>query len=298
MEVVELSPYRGIVFTGMGGSGIVGEITAMFLERRGVDIPTLVVKDYRLPPCVKEGWLVVAVSYSGNTEETLSAVEEAVRRGSTVVSVSSGGKLKNVALQYNLPHVDLPQGFAPRYALGYMLSAVLSLMGMGDISQKMGEHLASYSSVIKEKAKELAQRLKNYLPVVYATPLTGVCAVRYKAQINENAKTLCHTALLPELHHNEIVGLDNYLTRQMCHFLLLYDREDHPRILRRVQITRDILQEMGLVPIELEGEGESFEERLAYLIYLGDWLSYHLAVLYGFDPLPVKSIDRIKGMLS
>ena len=297
VPALNVQEYKGVVFSGMGGSGIVGDMVKLLLEKKGVEVPILSVHDYELPPCAKEGWLLVAISYSGNTEETISVVEEAKEKGLSVVCVSSGGKLKGIAKREGFTFLSVPPDYAPRYAFGFMLSAVMSLLGLGSALEGIKEHLTEKRDQIKEKAYGIAQVIQNYIPIVYGTPLTSPIAFRWKTQINEDSKTLCYTAVLPELHHNEVVGLDNPIARNLCHFIILHDPEDHPRIQKRVEITVEIFKELGLAPIVLQGEGKNLEERLMYLAYLGDWVSYYLADAYGYDPLPVKIIDRIKKAL-
>ncbi|MCX8059781.1 MAG: bifunctional phosphoglucose/phosphomannose isomerase [Aquificaceae bacterium] len=286
--------YKGVVFSGMGGSGIVGDFMELLLK---TDRPILSLRGYELPAFVEEGWLVVCTSYSGNTEETISVLQGALQRGASAVCVSSGGRLKEVAQGKGLLHLPLPEGYPPRYALGFMLSALMSLFGMGERVKRLRAHLEESKKAVKEKARELASAMFSYLPVVYGTPLTEPVAFRWKTQINPNSKTLCYNAVLPEMHHNEVVGLDNPQIRSLCSFALLYDPQDHPRVVKRVEITERIFKELGVVLRVLKGEGETLEERLLYLTYLGDWVSLFLAQDYRQDPLPVRVIDFIKKSL-
>lgn len=293
-KAVNAENYKGVAFSGMGGSGIVGDFMALTLS---LQIPVVSLRGYELPPYVEKDWLVVCTSYSGNTEETISTLEDALKRGIRPVCVSSGGKLREIAQKEGLTYLPLPEGYPPRYAFGYMLSALLSLFGMQDSVKRLREHLLKYREEIKTQAKEIACSMFTYLPVVYGTPLTEPVAFRWKTQINENAKTLCYNAFLPEMHHNEVVGLENPQIRNLCTFTLLYDPQDHPRILKRVELTRQIFEEMGVVLRVFSGKGQTLLERLVYLTYLGDWVSLHLANIYGQDPVPVKVIDFIKKML-
>ncbi|MFN3869942.1 MAG: bifunctional phosphoglucose/phosphomannose isomerase [Aquificaceae bacterium] len=294
VQEMDLQDYQGIVFSGMGGSGIVGDFMKLFI---GVDKPILSIKGYELPPFVKDGWLLVCTSYSGNTEETINVLEQALKRGLKPVCVSSGGKIGEIAKDNKLLHIPLPQGYPPRYALGFMLSALLSLFGMEEEIHRVKEHLTSHKESIKSNAKSIAQGLFGHLPVVYGTPLTEPVAFRWKTQINENSKTLCYNAILPEMHHNEVVGLDNASIRDLCAFTLLWDPQDHPRVIKRVSITDEIFKEMGIFLRLLQGKGTTLIERLMYLTYLGDWVSLYLAELYKQDPIPVKVIDFIKKSL-
>ncbi|MEZ0360952.1 MAG: bifunctional phosphoglucose/phosphomannose isomerase [Hydrogenobacter sp.] len=297
-ESMNLKEYSGVVFSGMGGSGIVGDLTKVLLEKSGISVPVLSSRGYDLPPYIQKGWAVVCISYSGNTEETLSVAKQATERGIKPICVSTGGKLKDFAKEEGLTHIQLPAGYPPRYALGFMLSALLSLVGMQESLKGMALFLEKNRESVKQDAQKLASVLERYIPVLYATPSLEAVAFRWKTQINENAKTLCYTAILPELHHNEIVGLDNPTTRSFCNFVLLFDPEDHPRVIKRVELTESILKDLGLSPFVLKGKGENFPQRLFYLIHMGDWVSFYLAQIYGYDPIPVKIIDLIKEKLS
>ncbi len=292
-----VADFEGVVFSGMGGSGIVGDFAKLMLEKKGVEQPVFSIRGYSLPACVKENWLVVCTSYSGNTEETISILEEALKRKAKAVCISSGGRLKELAEEKGLTHLPLPEGYPPRYAMGFMLSVLLSLFGMREEIQGIRRNLEKHREEIKQRAREVASSLFTYLPVVYGTPLTEPVAFRWKTQINENSKTLCYNAFLPEMHHNEVVGLDNPSIRNLCSFVLLYDPEDHPRVIKRVHITQEVFKELGLLLRVFEGRGESLFERLLYLAYLGDWVSLYLAEIYGQDPLPVRVIDFIKKNL-
>lgn len=296
VECQTLNPedYKGIVFSGMGGSGIVGDFMRLFLKP---SVPVLSVRGYDLPSFVDRDWLLVCTSYSGNTEETISTLQEGLRKGARAVCISSGGRLMEMAKRENLPHLPIPQGYPPRYALGFMLSTLMCLFGMSAEVENIKANLESNKEKIKTKAQEVAKSMFTYLPIVYGTPLTETVAFRWKTQINENAKTLCYNAFLPEMHHNEVVGLDNPHIRNLCAFVLLYDPEDHTRNIKRVEITQHIFKELGIVLKVLVGEGNSLIERLLYLTYLGDWLSLYLADLYGQDPIPVRVIDFIKKSL-
>ncbi|MCS6876565.1 MAG: bifunctional phosphoglucose/phosphomannose isomerase [Aquificaceae bacterium] len=297
VECESLKPedYAGIVFSGMGGSGIVGDFMKLFIK---ASVPVLSIRGYQIPEFVKDGWLLVCTSYSGNTEETISTLEEGLSRGLKAVCVSSGGKLKEIAQRASLPYFTLPQGYPPRYALGFMLSTLMCLFDMGEEVEKLRTHLKTNREIIKQQAQSIAKDMFTYLPVVYGTPLTETVAFRWKTQVNENSKTLCYNAVLPEMHHNEVVGLDNPQIRNLCTFTLLYDPEDHERVLKRVEITEQIFKELGVVLRVIKGEGENLAQRLLYITYLGDWVSLYLAEIYKQDPIPVRVIDFIKKSLS
>ncbi len=296
---LDLERYDGIVVCGMGGSGVVGDIASSWAAHRGYSIPVISHKGYGLPPYVKKDYLVVCISYSGNTQETLSSFKEALAKGIRPVCISSGGRLRQVAEENDCPYVEVPEGFAPRFALGFMLSRLLSLLGIDEYEMEDArENLKESSAEVKERAFQLAQRLYGYIPVIYSTPLTAAAATRWKAEINENAKSPCYGAILPEMHHNEIVGLGNPLTREKFVFVLMEDAKDGHEIKERVKITEDILKRYGTNPIRVSAGGNSYISRLLKLIHLGDWLSLYLSEIYGYDPMPVEVIDFIKRKLS
>jgi len=291
----DLSSYKGVVFCGMGGSGIVGSFVSKWLEHRGFKKPTFVVKGYELPPFVDREYLVFCISYSGNTEETLSNFEEAIRRGIKPLCITSNGKLMERAKEEGCEVYEVPKGYQPRFALGFMLSKLLNLLGVDkDELEDAKENLKENLESLKEKGKELASRLFGYVPVIYSTPLTAHIAERWKGQINENAKTPAYFAILPEMHHNEVMGWSNAELRSKFIYLIMFDEKDYHRVKLRVEITKNLLEEFGMVPILLKGEGNSYLARSLYLTHLADWVSISLAQLYGYDPLQTRVIDRIK----
>ncbi len=290
---------KGIVFSGMGGSGIVGDIAKNWLEKKGHNHPVFSIRGYELPPYIDNSYLVICTSYSGNTEETLSIFDDAIKRGIKPICISSGGKLKEKAQAEGSIYLPIPTNLPPRYALGYMLSKILCLFKISkEEMEDIKGNLSGNLNEIKETAKNIAERFYSYVPIIYATMSTEVAAFRWKTQINENGKTQCYYAVIPEMHHNEVVGLDNAEVRSKCSFLIMSDPEDHPRIKLRVKITEDVLKKFGVNPLVMEGKGNSYLSRLMYLMYVGDWVSYYFAEIYGFDPIPVKIIDYIKSELS
>lgn len=295
----DLSPYKGVVFCGMGGSGIAGSLTSKWLEHRGYDKPVFVVKNYHLPKFVDKDYLVFCISYSGNTAETLSNFQEAVSRGIKPICITSGGKLGELAKKEGCEIYEVPKGYQPRFALGFMLSKLLNILGVyREEIEDAKENLQENVQAIKNIAKKLAERFYNYIPVIYATPLTAYIAERWKSQINENAKTPVYYSVLPELHHNEVMGWGNPLLRAKFSYLIMFDEKDDHRIKLRVEITKKLLQNFGIVPEILKGEGNSYLARSLYLLHVVDWLSVYLAELYDFNPMDAEVIEKIKKELS
>ena len=302
-----------IVALGMGGSAIGAEFASAYLENT-LPIPMRVVRGYAVPEYVGSQTLVLASSYSGNTEETLSAFDDSLGRGARVVCVTTGGQLAELAGERGLDIVRIPAGLPPRAALGYSLVPQLWIMhklGLTpDPSHEIEEaagvaaELATLYAVergtVENVAKELAEWFFERIPVVYgAVPWTSVVASRWCGQISENSKLVGHRNELPEMNHNEIVGWSAARpVGGVSRVLFLRDSGEHPRIARRFEVTRQIIDDTGADTREAWSMGESGLARLISLVVLGDFMSYYLAMLTGADPTPVKPIDRLKAALA
>lgn len=317
---------RSVIISGMGGSAIGGDLLRALVEDR-VPVPVLVNRDYSLPAFAGPDDLVIVSSYSGNTEETLSVYDEAKRRGSRVVAVTSGGELARRAAVDGYPVVRIPGGLMPRAALGYSFIPLYNLfyrMGLavggdlgaeGGVRQSEGEirirrlraalekwrdRWGLERPVAENRAKQLALAVRGKLLVVYGSQgWKGTVAYRWKGQFNENGKNFAHTNVFPELNHNETVGWENppeLVQKTTC--VILWDEADNPRNAKRVAVTAQILRERGVQVEEVWAEGESELERMFSLIYLGDWTSLYLAYLNGVDPYPIAVIDRLKAAMA
>lgn len=304
--------YRCIVVCGMGGSAIAADILSSYLQDK-LDAPVLVNRDYGLPGWAGPDDLVIASSYSGDTEETLSGFAEALRKGAMVFGITSGGELKRRCGEQNLPCLEIPGGLPPRGALGYSFFGILgTLLQSGLIPDcraevveaiKLLEALAAEygpaSPASANRAKSLAQQLHNGMPLVYAAadPLAAV-ARRWANQINENGKMLSYWALFPELCHNEIVGWEQLPeVRRQTRVVFLQDEADHPRNALRVKIVKELLDPYCPGLHTVTSRGPSLLARLFSLTYLGDWVSLYLAYLNGADPTPVSRIGELKTRL-
>jgi len=301
-----------IVVLGMGGSAIGGDLVRVHLAD-DLAVPTVVVRDYRIPRFVSARTLVFASSYSGNTEETLSAVGEAHSRGSRIVAVSSGGEVGRLATANGWPWMKFPGGLPPRAALGYSFSALLlALAGIFRLPSQEGQlrELAAFLTrrtvalspdipTKQNRAKQLAVNMHGRIPATYgaAGPM-AIAALRWKGQICENAENLAMSGEAPEFNHNEIVGWglpegsENTLIA-----ILIQSPDDHPRTTLRLQIVQSLLEQKG-IPVEtVLAEGENRLQRLFSVIQLADWASFYLAVLNDRNPMEVESIDFLKQEL-
>ncbi|HYC34562.1 MAG TPA: bifunctional phosphoglucose/phosphomannose isomerase [Candidatus Paceibacterota bacterium] len=295
--------FKNAVICGLGGSGIGGTIVAE-LTQDSANVPVTVCKDYFLPNFVSEDTLVIASSYSGNTEETLFALDAALKKGATAVCISSGGKLIEVAKEKNLLHIIIPGGHPPRACLGYSLVQLLFVLkASGIISHNFESELESAISLlqtegvsVKTKAQKIAEEISGKLPVIYSVAGFEGVAVRFCQQINENAKLLCWHNVIPEMNHNELVGWHDQNDSLVV--LVLRNETDFDRSQSRIEHNKSIISKKAGAFIEIFSKGESKLERMLYLIHLTDYVSLFLANKRGVDVVEVKVIEGLKDMLS
>lgn len=299
----ELAGFSRVVVAGMGGSGISGDLLASLLP-----CEVIASRGYNIPGFVGEETLLVAVSYSGNTEETLASFEQGLSRTRRAIAVSSGGKLRALAEEHGVPWIGIPAGLQPRAALGYLLFSLLGVFRrLGTFSEDPREALAVLEGMAEElspgrkgnPAQALALALWRRVPLIYGAGCTAPVAMRWKTQVNENAKQPAFWGELPEVCHNEIVGYE--LTggvMPQAEVVFLRSACDHPRVAARIDILKEVLTRRGLPFQEVRGRGESKAAQLLSLLYLGDWVSVYLALLNRVDPTPVRPIQELKDRLA
>lgn len=311
-DVPSIEAVDRIVVCGMGGSAIGGDLLATLSRQWDVPLPIATVRDYTLPPWADARTLVVAISYSGNTEETLSCAQRALERGCPLLAVTSGGQLAELARSSDCPLIAVPGGQPPRASLGYLLFPVLRTLGRWierDLASDVDDAIRTMRALVAEldespeesnRAKQLARELHGYVPVIYGSAgLTEPVARRWKTQINENAKSPAYWDVFPELNHNEIMGWEGDDLASRFAYLLLRDPHEHPRVARRFDVSRQLLQDRGYLVREVRGPEETPAlARLMGLIALGDWVSYYRAMLREVDPTPVELIESFKARMA
>jgi glucose/mannose-6-phosphate isomerase len=303
-------PPQVVVVAGMGGSGVAGDLLAA-LAFGSSAVPVVPVKGDRLPRFVGPGTLLLAVSYSGNTAETLSAVEQGLAAGARMVAVASGGALAELAERRGSPLVLVEGGRMPRAALWSLLVPVCAAAEAVGVLPPLGEQLPAAAEELDAQAralgpavpsganpaKQAALRLHDRLPVVWGSgPLGAVAAARFRTQCNENAKVPVVSAALPEANHNDVMGLEGGLGPGRELVLLRDQAGEHERDGRRIAAVCEALGISDPI-VRLAGGGPGLA-RLARLTAFTDLASVYLAVARGVDPTPIATIERVKAVLA
>jgi glucose/mannose-6-phosphate isomerase len=301
---------RLIVVAGMGGSASGGDMVAACAAET-LDVPIVLHRGYGLPAAAGRDTLVVAMSYSGETVEVLSAAETALARGVPLAVITAGGALGALAAARGLPHVTLPSGLMPRMALGYLVFPLLTVLaGAGarvaseaDMDEALAvlaaqaDELAPGVPEDKNAAKRLATAIGNGLPAVYGGPLTATAAYRWKTDFEENAKILAVAGALPEMNHNEIEAWGGPAARGR-HVVLLRDEGEPPEIARRFALVREMLAPHAGGVSETWTRGGAPLARILSLAYASLWVSFYLAMLHAVDPWPVPMLEEVKRRLT
>ena len=305
--------FDSIVLSGMGGSALVGELLEIYLdeqskiENRKSKVRIHVNRSYSLlPESYDPSCLNIISSYSGNTEEVLSCLDEALKNNLTILGIGSGGKLKKICEEKNFPFIKMPvpsPSFQPRCATGYGFSALLMLMAQNGLIMLNAERfktsakkLKSSLSEFEKLGKEIAEKLQGKTPIIYAPVHFGSLAMIWKIMFNENSKTPAFWNYFPELSHNEMVGFTKLQGK--FHFIMLRDKNDHPNNLKRLNITADLFREYSLESAIVDVPEGDIIYRIFAALQIGSFASYNLALAYGIDPTPVVMVEKLKKMLA
>lgn len=299
-----------VVIAGMGGSAMGGDLLRS-LAAPTAAAPIVVNRGYTLPAHVDSRALVLVSSYSGNTEETLAALHEALARDAQIIALSSGGTVTSLAAQHKFPVVKMPGGMQPRAALGYSVAALITLAERLELLPPQKEAWVEANRILEgmsvreadpdtSLAFTIARRLGARTPLIYSgNGLLETVNVRWRGQIQENAKRLAFGNVLPELNHNEIMGweVEAAMHAELA-IIMLRDAGDHPAVQQRARVTKDLLIDRAGAWIDVESEGNARLTRLLTTVHLGDWVSFYLAMQDAIDPTPVRLISRLKATLA
>lgn len=283
-----------IILCGMGGSALPGDFVNDYLDS---EVSIEINRDYNLPSFLDTKTLIIAVSYSGNTEETLSAFDEALKRHCKVVAITSGGELLKQAKMLDVPYVQMPQGFQPRQVLGYMFSVIISLLqNSGIIPDKTDEimRLAEELDEVEyeEKAKMFADVLMDKVPIIYTTTKYKSIARFWKICFNENTKIQSFYNIIPEANHNEMVGFSHLLMKP--HIIFLESLYNVSRNTKRIQVMKELFSKHNIPTSEFMMHGRDTLTQLFTTVLFGYWVSYFLAIMYETDPTPVAWVEDFK----
>lgn len=297
------APIRNILLTGLGGSGIGGTIISNIL-RDDLKVPVVINKCYHIPSFVNENTLVIATSYSGNTEETMSALMQAFQKDAHLVCITSGGLVKEFAKIHDIDFIEIDGGMPPRacFALSFIqLLYVFHQMNLIEDGFKLSlsntiQRLDSEQEEIKAIAKKLADKLFGTIPVIYADSNFEGVAIRFRQQINENAKMLCWHHVIPEMNHNELVGWRQH--NDDISVIFLRNNNDFDRNQERIEFSKGVIKNYTSRINEIYSKGDTDIERSLYLIHLCDWISYFLSELNEVDAIEIEVINSLKGKLA
>ena len=302
-----LSPYtkeiRNILICGLGGSGIGGTIVSDIISSK-VNIPIAATKDYSIPNFVNEHTLVIANSYSGNTEETLYALEKCQARGAEIAVITSGGKLKTIAEENKYNKIIIPGNQPPRAMFGYAFTELFFMLnhyGIIDDSFKSDFDKAitlidTEKADIQKQAMDLAKKMYKQTPVIYVAKGFEGVAVRFRQQLNENSKMLGWHNVVPEMNHNELLGWRT----NVDDLAVVYFRNkcDYDRNQIRMDINKKVISKFTSNITEIWSKGDSLIENSLYHISVGDWTSWYLSEMNNVDAIEIDVIDFLKGELA
>lgn len=297
-----------VVVSGMGGSALAA---SMIVAWPGPSVPFIVNRQYSVPAFVGEKTLFIASSYSGNTEETLSALEAAEALNAQIFIITAGGRLEEIAHEKNYPMAKIPSGLQPRMAVWYNYRALLELLEVSGLENGLTDELESSSELLIQAAsqwradvptvdnyaKQVAEKIMGKTPVILAGPGLSAAAYKWKISFNENAKNVAFYNQFPEFNHNEFIGWSSHpVEKPFQPIELISDLEDD-RVNKRFEVTNRLLSGRMPSPIEIHTEGSSKLEHLLWAIMLGDFVSIYLALLNGINPTPVELIEKLKDEL-
>lgn len=298
-----------IIVTGLGGSAISGDLLKNFLKDEPT-VPVQINRNYFLPSFSDEKTLLIASSYSGNTEETISSFNDGLKRKCKIICLSTGGKLEKLAADNSIPFIRLQKGFQPRYALGLSFFSLLKVFEKLQLIPSQEKIISKIISLWKEKASAYsaegnialttAQQLIGFVPIIYsASDYTNAVGYRFKSQLNENSKLHAFHHEFPEMNHNEIIGWESHQQKQLhTKVIYLLDETYHPQIKKRFQIVSEFIKKSDVEIISIESNENDFKVRIMDLIFLVDWISFYLGVIRGFDPSEIEYINLLKDRLT
>lgn len=302
--------FESVVFSGEGGSAFPSQLLEIIvrdkLQKEG-KAPFQIVTNhsYSLPAESFNKSLNICCSYSGNTEETISVLSEAIEKKLPVIGVASGGKVEGICKEHKVPFVKLPipyVHFQPRIGTGYFVSVMLKILSnhrlISDVEEEILKSVPNLEKILpdlEKKGREIASKIVGKTPVVYASEKYARVAMVWKIKFNEHAKNPAFWNFFPELNHNEMVGFTNLGERYFL--IMLRDGDDDPRNLKRYDVIGSVVKEKGLESVVVELDGENVFSKIFGSLYIADFTAYYLAEANQIDPTPVEMVEKFKGLL-
>ncbi len=303
-KIINKNKYKSakkFVVLGMGGSHLAADV----LSGAQPQLKILIHKNYGLPNLddkeLKES-MIIASSYSGNTEEVIDGFKKAINKKLNVVAIATGGRLIALAKKYKRPYIELPKtGIQPRSALGFNLRGLLKIMGQNKILKETEIVSKLKSTNYQGRGQKLAKLLKNHVPIIYSSEANWPLAYNWKIKFNETGKIPAFYNILPELNHNEMTGFDvvekNRQLSNKFSFIFLNDRDDHPQNIKRLQILGKLYKKRKLLVINITLNNKNRWLKISTNLLVADWAAYYTALSYGRDPEPVPMVEEFKKMI-
>ncbi|MBC8045532.1 MAG: bifunctional phosphoglucose/phosphomannose isomerase [Fimbriimonadaceae bacterium] len=294
---------NNIIITGMGGSGIGGAIVKEYVQDT-IKIPIAINNSYTLPAYANKNTLVICSSYSGETVETVSALEHAIKNKCAIICITTGGAIEKIAEKNKILIIRIPGAMPPRTCLGYSIVAQLFILYKAGFIKKdfipeieaASKYLYSNTKSIRTSAKTLAKKLHNKIPLIYASVAMQSIGIRWKQQMNENPKMHSFANAISEMNHNELVGFHH--ENENMAIVFLRNADDDAQIKKRFDLSKKFIQKKVYAVFEVYSEGNSMLEKMFYLIHLGDWVSFYLAELRNVDAVKIEVLDKLKKELA
>ncbi len=291
--------WQQVVIVGVGGSAIAGRLMQQWLQKK-MYCPIIVHQNYYLPRYIHQNTLLIVNSYSGNTSETIACLQEGIQAKAHIICITSGGKIKALAKKNDIDCIEIPSHMPPRTCLGYTLIFQMYIFTEyrfienhdQEVNQFL-EYIKQYPLVIAQKAQAMAQKYQDKKIILYTAIDEEATAIRWRQQLNENSKRLCWHHVYPEICHNEIVGWKN---EQNYAVLFLRTSYEHDVVSKSIKITQQMIQPYAEV-MDVFAQGNTPIAQTLYLIHLGDWFSYALAMLDNIDPMPIAPVEEMKKAL-
>lgn len=294
-DISFLNNIENIVVAGVGGSVMPGHILKQYLK--DFKIPVFVIEDYNLPEYVNKDSLIFLISYSGNTDETISMYKEAFKRGCQLITIGNGGKIKELSIHNKTKHILIPSGMQGRLAYPYMFFPILKILENSNIIDEQRDYINKTVKILKhnkfeEITENLAEKIISKTPIIYTSTMYEAVARKWKQDFNETTETQCFYNTFPGAFYNDIAGL----ARKNSEFYILFIKGDdeNKNFLKKEALLKGILKELNVPLTEINITGECYLAKIFSAMLIGDWLSYNLAIKKGVEPSSRRIIDELE----